>query len=99
MYSKWRERLRHTLGFRLALWYAAVFVVSSRTGRLVLWDRPSFEAASPEAAEQILLGELEQRAAGYGLAVRVVVVVLVDGSRVRGAVAVNLPAAEGIVVR
>jgi signal transduction histidine kinase len=29
MYSKWRERLRHTLGFRLALWYAAVFVVSS----------------------------------------------------------------------
>ena len=29
MYSRWRERLRHTLGFRLALWYAAVFVVSS----------------------------------------------------------------------
>ncbi len=29
MYSRWRERLRHTLGFRLALWYAIVFVVSS----------------------------------------------------------------------
>jgi signal transduction histidine kinase len=29
MYSRWRERLSHTLGFRLALWYAAVFVVSS----------------------------------------------------------------------
>ena len=29
MYSRWRERLRHTLGFRLALWYAGVFVVSS----------------------------------------------------------------------
>jgi signal transduction histidine kinase len=29
MYSKWRERLRHTLGFRLALWYAAIFLVSS----------------------------------------------------------------------
>jgi signal transduction histidine kinase len=29
MYSKWRERLRHTLGFRLALWYAVIFVVSS----------------------------------------------------------------------
>jgi signal transduction histidine kinase len=29
MYSRWRERLRHTLGFRLALWYAAIFVVSS----------------------------------------------------------------------
>ena len=29
MSSKWRERLRHTLGFRLALWYAAIFVASS----------------------------------------------------------------------
>jgi signal transduction histidine kinase len=29
MYSKWRERLRHTLGFRLALWYAGLFVASS----------------------------------------------------------------------
>ena len=29
MYSRWRERLRHTLGFRLALWYAAIFVASS----------------------------------------------------------------------
>jgi signal transduction histidine kinase len=29
MYSKWRERLRHTLGFRLALWYATIFLVSS----------------------------------------------------------------------
>src|SRR5688500_15131569 len=29
MFSSWRERLRHTLGFRLALWYAMVFVSSS----------------------------------------------------------------------
>ena len=29
MFSRWRERLRHTLGFRLALWYAVIFVVSS----------------------------------------------------------------------
>jgi signal transduction histidine kinase len=29
MYSRWRERLRHALGFRLALWYAAIFLVSS----------------------------------------------------------------------
>src|SRR4029453_2411318 len=28
MYSKWRERLRHTLGFRLAPWYPTIFVVS-----------------------------------------------------------------------
>ncbi len=29
MFSRWRDRLRHTLGFRLALWYAVVFVASS----------------------------------------------------------------------
>jgi signal transduction histidine kinase len=29
MFSRWRERLRHTLGFRLALWYALVFLASS----------------------------------------------------------------------
>ena len=29
MFSRWHERLRHTLGFRIALWYAAVFVGSS----------------------------------------------------------------------
>jgi signal transduction histidine kinase len=31
MFSRWRERLQHTLGFRLALWYAVVFVASSLT--------------------------------------------------------------------
>lgn len=29
MFSRWRERLRHALGFRLALWYAVIFVASS----------------------------------------------------------------------
>lgn len=29
MYSRWRDRLRHTLGFRLAWWYAIVFVFSA----------------------------------------------------------------------
>src|SRR5688572_29101198 len=29
MYARWRERLRHTRGFRLALWYAVIFVASS----------------------------------------------------------------------
>src|SRR5688500_14584872 len=31
MSSRWRDRLRHTLGFRLALWYAIVFVASTLT--------------------------------------------------------------------
>jgi signal transduction histidine kinase len=29
MFSRWTERLRHALSFRLALWYAVVFVASS----------------------------------------------------------------------
>jgi TonB family protein len=49
--------------------YASVFVVSSRTGRLVLWDRPSFEVASPAEAEKLLLAELDQRAASYSQAI------------------------------
>jgi signal transduction histidine kinase len=31
MFSRWRERLRHTLGLRLALWYTVLFVASSLT--------------------------------------------------------------------
>jgi len=33
-------------------------VVSSRSGRLLQWDRPSFQAATAAAAEQALLAEL-----------------------------------------
>lgn len=29
MFSRWRERFRHTLGLRIALWYAAVFIGSA----------------------------------------------------------------------
>jgi len=46
--------------------YAAVFVVSARTGRLVLWDRPAAEADKPEQAEGLLLNSLDaSRAARY----------------------------------
>lgn len=38
--------------------YSSVFLVSSRTGRLVTWQRQSFQAATPEAAEKQLLAEL-----------------------------------------
>jgi TonB family protein len=50
--------------------YASVFIVSARTGRLVLWDRPTFEAASPEKAEKSLLDELNVRAAHYADSIR-----------------------------
>ncbi len=43
--------------------YASIFVVSARTGRLVAWERPAFEAATPEAAEGALFAELRLVAA------------------------------------
>jgi TonB family protein len=38
--------------------YASIFVVSARTGRLVLWERPGFKGETPVVAEQALLSEL-----------------------------------------
>jgi len=50
--------------------YASIFIVSALTGKLVLWDRPAFEAASPENAEKSLLDELAGRAALYAASIR-----------------------------
>ncbi|MGB7922483.1 MAG: energy transducer TonB [Pyrinomonadaceae bacterium] len=50
--------------------YASVFIVSARTGRLVMWDRPSFAASKPEEAEAMLLAELGRRAVRYIAAIR-----------------------------
>lgn len=44
--------------------YASLFVVSARTGRLVLWDRPAAEADTAEAAERALLDLLDAKAGG-----------------------------------
>jgi TonB family protein len=41
--------------------YASLFLVSARTGRLLLWEQPSAEAATPMQAEQLMLAELNQR--------------------------------------
>ena len=41
--------------------YCSVFMISSRTGRLVFWDRPSFQAETPKAAEAQLLFKLADR--------------------------------------
>jgi len=43
--------------------YASIFIVSARTGRLAMWARPSFEAATPGEAEKSLLVDLKHRAA------------------------------------
>ena len=50
--------------------YASIFIVSSRTGKLVMWDRPAFEAATPDEAEKSLLRELKERGARYSGAIR-----------------------------
>ena len=50
--------------------YASIFLVSARTGRLIMWERPSFEAPSPEEAEKLLLAELAQSGARYAAALR-----------------------------
>lgn len=42
--------------------YASVFLVSARTGRLLLWDRPAAEAPAPEKASAALLEQLRERA-------------------------------------
>ena len=51
--------------------YASVFVVSSRTGRLVMWDRPAAEADTAEGAEASLLAALESSVPLYAGAVAV----------------------------
>lgn len=38
--------------------YASIFLVSARTGRLISWERPNFQGATPVAAEQAMLAEL-----------------------------------------
>jgi TonB family protein len=38
--------------------YASIFLVSARTGRLIIWERPNFRAATAAAAQRSLLNEL-----------------------------------------
>jgi TonB family protein len=38
--------------------YASIFLVSARSGRLAMWERPSFKAESATASAQLLLAEL-----------------------------------------
>ncbi len=42
--------------------YATLFLVSARTGRLINWERPSFEAPSVVEAERLLQGQLDKSA-------------------------------------
>ena len=44
--------------------YASIFLVSARTGRLILWERPAIQRAMPEEAEQALLATVAAEDAG-----------------------------------
>ncbi|MCA1817219.1 MAG: TonB family protein [Acidobacteria bacterium] len=48
--------------------YASLFLVSSHTGRLALWERLSAEASSTDAAEKKLIEQLRSRARDYASA-------------------------------
>lgn len=41
--------------------YAVIFIISTRTGRLIGWDRPSQVASTPGQAESALMNELNAR--------------------------------------
>jgi TonB family protein len=41
--------------------YASLFLVSARTGRLVSWERPSFQAATTTESEKSLIAELSNK--------------------------------------
>lgn len=45
--------------------YAAIYLVSTRTGKLILWDRPSLKLAKPEEAEKLLLEKLAASLSRY----------------------------------
>jgi hypothetical protein len=52
--------------------HAAIFLVSARTGKLVLWERPEFQRSTPIEAEQALLASLaaEETQHRYMIAIR-----------------------------
>jgi TonB family protein len=45
--------------------YASMFLVSARTGRLVNWERPTFQAATPSESEKSLVAELSNKDAKW----------------------------------
>ncbi|MCA1566467.1 MAG: TonB family protein [Acidobacteria bacterium] len=45
--------------------YASLFLVSTETGRLILWEHFNAESAAPDEAEKSLLAELRARAPRY----------------------------------
>ncbi len=53
--------------------YASVYLVSSRTGRLVFWKLQQFEGAAPQKSEKLLNNSVGQLAAEIGEHVRQII--------------------------
>jgi len=49
--------------------YATIFLVSARTGRLVLWERPSMQGDAPAESEKALLAKLSSAETRYNYTV------------------------------
>ena len=64
MFSRWRDRLRHTLGLRLALWYAGIFLSSSLA--LIALTYLLLSASLRQYDREIIQSTLVQYAAAYG---------------------------------
>lgn len=47
--------------------YASIFLVSSRTGRLIMWERPSRQASTPDEALEMLVKEMARAELGSRL--------------------------------
>ena len=45
--------------------YASIFLISARTGRLILWEQPSLQASTPEEAEKALFDSLSKEEARH----------------------------------
>lgn len=63
MFSRWRDRLRHTLGLRLALWYAGIFLSSSLA--LIALTYLLLSASLRQYDREVIQSTLVQYAAAY----------------------------------
>lgn len=61
------QTLRRSSSSRVVYYesYASIFIVSARTGRLITWERPSFEATSLIEAEELLMLDVTQSTSRY----------------------------------
>ena len=74
--------------------YAAIFLVSARTGKLLAWQRPSIHASTPEGAAQPLRSELVQPAARQWLVQKVLEAMQAERNERARAIQTDVPVIE-----